>query len=177
MKFRTILCPTDFSEASYESLHKATELAEGGSTEICVVYVEPAQAHGKDSGEAARTAEAVKNLCAVLEEHIGVGLRTQPVLRQGDTAIEIVRAARETGADLIVLTTHGAGADETDHPSLGSVAEDVLRHAPCPVLTLNAPASRTRRARRALNGTLNTFDRMKPTFLETSPKALHLDGD
>ena len=176
MKFRTILCPTDFSEASYESLHKATELAEGNATEICVVYVEPAQ-NGRSEGEAVRTAEAVKNLCAVLDDHSGPGVRPQPVLRQGETSEQIVRAARETGADLIVLTTHGAGSDESENPSLGSVAENVLRYAPCPVLTLNAPASRSRQETRTRNGVTNTFDSLKPTFLEANAKALYLDGD
>jgi nucleotide-binding universal stress UspA family protein len=58
-------------------------------------------------------------------------------LAEGDSAEEILRLAQESGCDLIVLGTHG----RTGLPRLlmGSVAEQVVRKAPCPVLTVKAP--------------------------------------
>jgi len=61
---------------------------------------------------------------------------------EGDAAGEIIRHAAELAADLIVMGTHGRGG--FDRFTLGSVAEKVLRKAPCPVLTL--PPGATRRA-------------------------------
>lgn len=143
---RKILCPVDFSEASYEGLRQAVELSTPGITEICVVHVE---AHADvlealngiaDASEAAsRRAEVVMNLSEVLEERVPASVNSRPLLRSGDAAGEIVRAAKEEGAQLIVLTTHGAAGWRPG--VLGSVTEEVIRTAPCPVLTIGAPAS------------------------------------
>jgi nucleotide-binding universal stress UspA family protein len=59
-------------------------------------------------------------------------------LEEGIPAEEIVRVAREVEADLIVMGTHGRSG--LGRLLLGSVAEQVMRHATCPVLTLKAPA-------------------------------------
>jgi nucleotide-binding universal stress UspA family protein len=57
---------------------------------------------------------------------------SEHVLLEGDAGEEIVRYARETGADLIAMVTHGRGGIERF--VMGSEADEVLRHAPCPVL-------------------------------------------
>jgi nucleotide-binding universal stress UspA family protein len=62
-------------------------------------------------------------------------------LVEGDAAAEIVRAARETKSDVIVLGTHGRRGFR--RLVLGSVAEKVLRLAPCPVVTVKGPAAAT----------------------------------
>ncbi len=59
------------------------------------------------------------------------------VVRQGPPFLEIVRYAQEANIDLIVLGTHGRGG--LAHMLLGSVAEKVVREAPCPVLTVRHP--------------------------------------
>ena len=59
------------------------------------------------------------------------------VVRQGPPFLEIVRYAQEANIDLIVLGTHGRGG--LAHMLLGSVAEKVVRKAPCPVLTVRHP--------------------------------------
>jgi nucleotide-binding universal stress UspA family protein len=58
-------------------------------------------------------------------------------LAEGDPAAEIIRAAQETGAELIVMGTHGRTG--LQRLLMGSVAEQVLRKASCPVLTVKAP--------------------------------------
>jgi nucleotide-binding universal stress UspA family protein len=60
-------------------------------------------------------------------------------VRAGNPAREIVAAARELGVDVIVMGTHGRTG--LSHALMGSVAERVVRLAPCPVLTLRAPES------------------------------------
>ena len=59
------------------------------------------------------------------------------VTRAGDPVRQVTRYAAETGADLVVLGTHGRGA--VAHMLMGSVAERVVRTAPCPVLTVRHP--------------------------------------
>jgi nucleotide-binding universal stress UspA family protein len=124
--------------------------------------------------ESTRRAEAVWNLRSVLAERLPAGVRSQPVLRMGDAATEIVRTAREEGCDLIVLTTHGACGWREG--VLGSVAEEVLCHAPCPVLTISGPASGNRYvARNALLG--QATGAMRPELAVASKHKLYLDGD
>lgn len=182
MTFQKILCPTDFSEASYEALRKAIELADGGKTEICVLHVEPVATSltplagyaPQARSEADRRAETVKNLCAVLEERVPQSVRTRPLLKQGIAAEEIVRAAREEGADLIVLTTHGAGGLQPGE--LGSVATTVLQTSPCPVMTVNRSGEVTA----AENGAvISASPAMRAEFevVHANSHTLYLDGD
>jgi len=56
---------------------------------------------------------------------------------EGDVATEILRLAQETGSDLIVMGTHGRTG--LARLLMGSVAEQVVRKAPCPVLTVKTP--------------------------------------
>ena len=62
------------------------------------------------------------------------GLRT--LLREGDPSVEILEAAKESGATMIVMGTHGRSG--LAHLFLGSVAEKVVRKSPIPVLTVRA---------------------------------------
>jgi len=175
--FKKILCPTDFSEASYEGLNKAIELASDTATEICVIHVEPSTqssyaGHAPEAHqEADRRAETVKNLCAVLEERVPQNVRTRPLLKQGDTVEEIIRAAREECADLIVLTTHGAGGLAPGE--LGRVAATIVQTAPCPVLTIN------RSAQMETACSESDTSKLRPAFetAHSSPRAIFLDGD
>lgn len=65
------------------------------------------------------------------------GLQVQPLVLNGVPFVEIVRCARDREADLIVLGTHGRSG--LAHLLIGSVAERVVRKAPCPVLTVKHP--------------------------------------
>jgi nucleotide-binding universal stress UspA family protein len=75
---------------------------------------------------------------ADVKEHAGVPIET--AFRQGDACFEICEAARETGADLIVMGTHGRSGFK--RLALGSVTESVLRDAPAPVLTVHRDVAR-----------------------------------
>ena len=63
-------------------------------------------------------------------------LEIERVSRVGTTAVEIANHAKETNADLIVMGTHGRSG--LSHALLGSIAEKVIRSAPCPVVTVRS---------------------------------------
>ncbi len=171
MAFKKILCPTDFSEVSFSGLAKAVELAAGNETEICVIYVDQPLAGESGGDKSAHRAEAVRNLHEVLSEQLPTGVRSQPILRIGDAATEIVRAAQLEGADLIVLTTHGAQGWKVG--ILGTVAEKVLCNSTCPVLTVSGPAS----GGWNLDVLKQHDGAMKPALQVITKGALILDGD
>jgi nucleotide-binding universal stress UspA family protein len=76
----------------------------------------------------------------VLPEHIKKALKVEEVLRIGVPFLEIVKVAKEKEVDLIVLGTHGRTG--LSHALIGSVAEKVVHHAHCPVLTVKHPQYR-----------------------------------
>jgi nucleotide-binding universal stress UspA family protein len=88
-------------------------------------------------------------LCQELEQYLleradvlcAAGMRVQTAVRVGDPATEIVEAARETGADLIAMTTHGRSG--LGRLLFGSVAEAVLRRAHVPVFLLRVSEPQT----------------------------------
>lgn len=150
LPIRKILCPTDFSEPSYEGLKVADELALHFSAELCVVHVVPpvpvipAAPAGAAFNVPAYQQELIvsskKSLDDAVEQRISKELRVRPIVVQGDPADEIVRIADEEKAGLIVMATHG----QTGWRRLvfGSVAERAVRLATCPVLTVQAPRDR-----------------------------------
>jgi nucleotide-binding universal stress UspA family protein len=64
----------------------------------------------------------------------GSGVKTQHIVRLGRAWQEVIEIAREQKSDLIILATHGYTG--LKHVLLGSVAEKIVRHAPCPVLSV-----------------------------------------
>lgn len=139
-----ILVPVDLSGTSEHALVYAGEFAEKMGAQLTVLYVVPepaavlpdmmmpvpvATADTDDLTAAGKQAlaelVAAKNLT-----------RLNPALevRLGDAAEEIESAAKEMKADMIVVGTHGRSG--LKHLLLGSVAEHIVRHAPCPVLTV-----------------------------------------
>jgi nucleotide-binding universal stress UspA family protein len=81
-------------------------------------------------------APTTRHLETALRKFAGGAAIGNPIVRIGRSAEEIVATAKETGSDLIILSTHGYTG--LKHVLLGSVAEYVVRHAPCPVLTVRA---------------------------------------
>ena len=78
---------------------------------------------------------AARHALDQLAQEVGV---ERTILHDGDPAEEILRAAGECGASLIVMGTHGRRGFA--HALLGSVAEKLIRHSDRPVITLRAPA-------------------------------------
>lgn len=139
-----ILLPTDFSENSNVALKYACAFAEKFSSELHLLHVvqdlvamvpEPGLAFpppGDYMNELKASAEQA--LVRLPGDDCGkVGAVVREV-RQGPPFVEIIRYAREREIDLIVMGTHGHSG--LAHMFLGSVAERVVRKAPCPVLTV-----------------------------------------
>jgi nucleotide-binding universal stress UspA family protein len=128
MSFHTIVLATDFSTAVREAERLAGELARSASATLHLVHVLPLLS---SPGEAAQR-------LATIEGAVGPGLKRVTALLFGSAARAIVTYARDQGADLIVVGTHGRTG--VSRVLMGSVAEAVARLAPCPVLTVPALA-------------------------------------
>jgi nucleotide-binding universal stress UspA family protein len=142
---RTILAPVDFGTSAEHSLDVALDLAKSVGASVHVVHVYQIPVYGFPDGAflagpeiATRMSEAAqKGLDAVLERAGKSGIRVTGSLRQGAAHDEIVAAAKELSADLVVIGTHGRRG--LSHALMGSVAEKVVRISPIPVLTVRAP--------------------------------------
>jgi nucleotide-binding universal stress UspA family protein len=139
----TILLPTDCAAPADRSGEIAAALARDYGAKLVVLHAwqPPAMVNTRvglvpmAEPEAVRTEEARK-LDAWQPPDRAVPV--ERMLMEGDAADAILRAAREKACDLIVMGTHGrTGLNRMIH---GSVAEDVLRRAPCPVLTVRESA-------------------------------------
>ena len=141
MKYpRAILVPLDLSEYSFTALAYAEDLAAlFPQARISVVCVDETKTEeGPREVDAAlleRTRTAVMRMMIEKQiSHQGLNI----VVRHGKPACTIVRTAKELSSDLIVMCTHGRTG--LGHVLMGSVAEKVVRHAPCPVLTIKPEA-------------------------------------
>jgi nucleotide-binding universal stress UspA family protein len=145
LAIRKILVPTDFSDCSEAALEYGRHLAQafGASLHLLHVVQDPytqpwaAEAFPAPLGDLLVQWEeqARKRMLDALPE--GERARTTIVTQIGSPFFEIVRYAQDEKMDLIVLGTHGRGP--IGHMLLGSVAEKVVRKAPCPVLTVRHP--------------------------------------
>jgi nucleotide-binding universal stress UspA family protein len=84
-----------------------------------------------------REAEDRKLLDEFIPPELKKGITVETIHRVGIPFMEIIKAAREKEADLIVIATHGKSG--LSHILFGSVAEKVVRKAPCPVLSIRHP--------------------------------------
>ena len=143
LPFKRILYPTDFSEASYEALKAANELALHFSAELCLVHVvSPVVQASPDFAASVSSLQEVEtsaehSLQKVVRQMVSKELHARQIVKLGGAADEIIRISEERKADLIVIATHGQTGWR--HMVFGSVAEKVVRLAPCPVLTIRAP--------------------------------------
>ena len=148
MKLSRILHPTDFSELSLHSLHAARGLAEQFGAELtCLHVVDEAceywMSMGPDSVPVGPVlgdvvASAKKHMEQFVADHLAdASFPVTSAVTVGRPFLEIIAKARELPADMIVLSTHGRTG--LSHILLGSVAEKVVRKAPCPVLTIRHP--------------------------------------
>ena len=146
-KLERILCPTDFSELSIGAVNYAVLLARTFGAKLCVLHVvDQAYQYWLAMGPEMIPAgpgpdEMLKMAQKQMKEFVGqnvpqdVGATSKIV--SGRPFLEIIRIAREMKSDLIVIGTHGRGALE--QVLLGSVAEKVVRKAPCPVMSVREP--------------------------------------
>jgi nucleotide-binding universal stress UspA family protein len=131
---RTILHPTDFSECSAAAVPVARALVRDRGARLILL-------HAISLVDVPHLREPVcRESLAALREHVAGPDLECPVetrLRFGTPPEEILRAAGELECDLIVLGTHGRSG--LGRLLLGSVAEEVLRRSPCPVLLVKPP--------------------------------------
>lgn len=149
----TILVPTDFGAASAAALRYACDLADTAGASIRLLHtVERPPAIG-GYGELtllpddtpALEAEARQTLEGLLSPEQRQKYHATPLVRQGVPATEILAYLRENrDVDLVVMGTHGRGG--VTRLMLGSVADRVLRAAPCPVLTIRQVPAEAHRA-------------------------------
>jgi nucleotide-binding universal stress UspA family protein len=149
MARNVILFPTDFSTASDAALSHAEALAKQTSASLLILHVEePPLAYGAGELYYGLPEPSSERILKMLEQITP----TDPMisfkhrLTIGDPAGEIVRIAGEEGVQMIVLGTHGRSV--ISRMLMGSVAETVVRRAPCPVLVYRA-AAETLMGRRA----------------------------
>jgi nucleotide-binding universal stress UspA family protein len=145
LPFRRILWPTDFSDASYQALQAANELASHFKGELILLHVVhpiavvPSPDPGQFNGPAyqrAVEAHALKTLQDIAKKMVSDHIKVRPGVLMGSAANIIVDSAAKEQADLIVISTHGETG--LQRFVFGSVAEKVVRLAGCPVLVIQA---------------------------------------
>jgi universal stress protein A len=138
-----ILVATDFSLDSARAIAWGEELARHFAAEIVVLHVEEAlsMVPGSDLFEVRRRGSEAE-LARMVAQLRGHGITARGLLRSGAAFDEIVEAARKEHTQVIVMGTHGRTG--LSHLLMGSVAERVVRHAPCPVLTVRQPEEQER---------------------------------
>lgn len=139
-----ILFPTDFSQNANAALAYACGLAEQNNADLHVlhvvnetVYVVPLDGMFStfDFDVNSLRDAAQKGLDQTIDPAWKKAHRVVPEIRFGAPFREIIRHAKERSIDLIVMSTHGRTG--LPHLLIGSVAENVVRKAPCPVLTVH----------------------------------------
>jgi universal stress protein A len=147
MDIRHILAPTDFSDYSKKAISDAFELARTFGATLSLLHVlEPSPYLGEFTlptmgeellGDLERQASAA--LAQVLPEAQQAKIEVTRAVAIGSPAQKIVETAEAEHVDLIVMATHGRTG--LSHLLIGSVAERVVRTAPCPVRTIRPPAA------------------------------------
>jgi nucleotide-binding universal stress UspA family protein len=149
MKIQRILWPTDLSRNSLSASDHVVSLAEKYGAEVVLLYVAPDLTTyfpaygepGRHELEAFRKKEIehatqrMEKLCQ--GEALSVCPKADFRVRTGDPALEILGAVTEENADMVVMTTHGAGREDKASHIFGAVADKVVKHSPAPVVTIN----------------------------------------
>jgi nucleotide-binding universal stress UspA family protein len=148
LPIRTILHPTDFSDHAAYAFRLACALARDYGAKIIVLHVAepPVAVYGEGVivpvvdpiHDALR--KKLHNIRAPNPEEVDV----EYLLAEGDPRVEILEMAKEQPCELIVMGTHGRTG--LSRLIMGSVAEEVVRKAPCPVLTVRTPAVKEKEA-------------------------------
>ena len=142
MILTNIVVPIDFSQNANVALDTAVDLAQTYQAKLTVVYVIPQVIFHPDWAADLEdtldlsdiTEEARQALAKAIEPYRDKGVSITEHVLSGGPYVEIVRLARQVRAELIVIGAHGTTGRQ---PSLmGSVAEKVVREAPCSVLTV-----------------------------------------
>jgi universal stress protein A len=143
MKTKKILVPIDFSDASKKALQYAVHFAKQLSARIILLHVLPQRSaasvelvsgYDEPLEDEGAQAEAARRLKGWAEEFVPGGIETQIQTRRGAEALEIVNEARNLAVGLMIISTHGRTGRA--HALAGSLAENLVQLAPCPVLVV-----------------------------------------
>lgn len=141
--FRRICCAVDFSDTSRGAMEVAVDLARRLGAEVTLLHAYPIPGYTFPDGSVVASPGMLQDLSDQADRHLeawrrdaeAMGLAHVAIAKAiGDPSQEIARWAKEQKVDLLVLGTHGRSGLE--HALMGSIAERVLRKAPCPVLTI-----------------------------------------
>jgi nucleotide-binding universal stress UspA family protein len=145
VKIENVLFATDFSEDSGYALKYARNIAELCGTKLYILHVveNPLERlYGEPHGEyPALEANAIKKVHELIHrfDDVLAGFTNYELLTKvGEAPLEILRAAQEKNAGLVVMGTHGGGA--LRHLLLGSTVEKILRSANIPVMVVRHPS-------------------------------------
>ena len=133
--YRRILVALDFSESNAQTLQVAADLAVAFKAKLQLAHVVPLNGTGEREAQAALAAVVVPSAADLVD--------ARTVTKALSPDLGLLQLARERGADLIVMGTHGRSG--LKHIRLGSTAERVVQHAACPVLTVRDPRFRFER--------------------------------
>jgi universal stress protein A len=148
LSIKKILSPTDFSDASLVGLAAAVDLARLFQAELLVaniIAVLPPQPSDPNfewevpEYESILHKDAEVKLAELIKTAVPAGITARSILGHGHPAKEIIRIAEEEKVEMVVIATHGHTG--WHHLLLGSVAEKVIRHSPCPVLAVREQRS------------------------------------
>ena len=140
--FTKILYPVDFSSYAEEILEYALAITNRFNSELHLIHVIP-NLNYFTPYESFLTPENMASIESNIESEVdrdfdklikSVTVPVVKVIKSGVTFVEIIEYIKEAGIDLVVMGTHGRSGIE--HILIGSVAEKVVRKAPCPVLTV-----------------------------------------
>ena len=144
--WKKILCPIDFSDASRTALETAADLARRHGASLTLFHAYPVPGYTCPDGSFVASTKMLEELADQARRHLdewkgiatGLGLTSvDAATAVGEPAYEICAYAKDKAIDLVVVGTHGRTG--LTHALMGSVAERVVRKAPCPVLTVRPP--------------------------------------
>ena len=142
MGFKRILIAVDNEAVAAHAADVGADLARSLGADVALIHViDPSPAVGVEFGISpdeliAQTKQDGKRLLAGFRQRLSLQPPALEFVQAGTPSTEIVKAAREWPADLIVIGSHGRGGAQ--RVLLGSVAEAVMRHTSCPVLVIRA---------------------------------------
>jgi len=148
-RFKKILVPIDFSPHSTAAFEAAVEIARSFDAKLHLLHCYQIQPGGISPYGIAIPANyfaeirdaASQQLADWQEKHVPAGISVDASMMSEAPSEAILTAATKIGADLIVMGTRGLSGFK--HVMLGSVAERTVRLAPCPVMTVHAPDSKS----------------------------------
>ncbi len=154
---KRILMATDFSAYSREALDYAVYLAQNLDAELHLLHafeppffshtgVSPSVQHEVQKWIVENKKEASEALQTLAKEIQSQGVKVSAIFKEGPPFLEILKAAEEISAHLIILGTHGRTG--LPHVLMGSVAERVVRKSSCPVLTVRPKAFRDEKGKK-----------------------------